>query len=324
MNVVISNLLITRVCPLKCENCRVSKDYEGSPYPSIDSYKLLTPVEWLENIKILESLGCVFQTIYGGEPVVYPWLEKLVKLLNDNDVYYTFITSGLNSKRWFEIQKEIGIKGISASVDIIPNGGDRGRKSSIGEVFLYEMKKLRVPDVVAVTVLDESNIQIDNVLGLIKRFSDNGIYVEITLMDEPKSEWYDFAEETGLSIKSKERFNELMGSIKKMKELGYLIHNNTEFFDVAKDVIVNGYYCKRPYTSLTVEPDGVIRTCYRLGGREVRKYKVQDLVHKEEEILEAFEKDRKELCGGCVWNCVIQSEFMMDKQDKFKSFRHNQ
>ncbi|GAH09060.1 unnamed protein product, partial [marine sediment metagenome] len=165
----------------------------------------------------LENLGCVFHTLYGGEPSVYPWLEELVMLLNKEDKCYTFITSGVEKEKWFRLQEVEGIKGISASVDLGCFSGQRYWKSILGEEFLFEMKKRGVKDIVAVTVLDENNIQDDRVCELVEIYTKKGIYVEITLIDEPKNKWYDFARGVGLEIKSMDRFDALMDKLKEMK-----------------------------------------------------------------------------------------------------------
>ena len=326
MKIVISNLLLTRLCPLSCENCRISKDYIGSPYPSIDSYGLLAPKEWLKLMDVLENMGCVFHTIYGGEPILYPQMEELIKLLNERNKCYTFITSGCHFGKWLDFHKKCGIKGVSASIDIVYGGEDRKRKSEFGEGFLFMMKSLGVKDVVAVTVLDELNIQNNRVLNMVKRYTDRGVYVEITLIDNPKSKWYDFAEDVGLEISSMDKFRELMDGLMGLKKEGYLIHNNIEWFEAMKNIELNKYKCNEPWTSLTVEPDGTLRLCYRIGGKRVRAFKVFDLRNLSNEIQAMFVRDMEELCEGCSpWNCVWMSEFLKDKEDYCKSvFRHNQ
>jgi MoaA/NifB/PqqE/SkfB family radical SAM enzyme len=285
----------------------------------------LSSDKWIEAIRILEDKGCVFHTIYGGEPILYEEIDSLVEKLNRNKIKYTFITSGFMKERWLQIHKRHGIKGISASVDIVPDRGDRQNKSSVGKLFLSEMKEAGVNDVVAVTVLDEKNIQDDSIFDLVEELTGKGIVTEITLIDEPKSEWYDFAEPTGLSIKSFDRFNEIMFRLGKMKWAGYGIHNNLEFFQQAGEAAKNGYFCKKPFTSLTIEPDGTLRLCYRIGGNWVRGMKVFDLNKVEKHIEEAFERDREALCLGCSWNCIMMSEFLLtDKEYCKKVFRHNQ
>jgi len=327
MEIVISNILLTRRCPYKCSYCRIVKDYENSPYPNVHSYTELSAQAWMDAIKILEDHGCVFHTIYGGEPIVYKDMDELIRLMTEHETKYTFITSGAMPDKWLALHKKYGIKGISSSVDIVSalSIDDRAKKSSLGKVFLSEMKQAGVDDVVAVTVLDEKNIHGDGIFNLVKELSSKGIVTEITTIDEPKSEWYDFAEKTDLSIKSYDRFKMVMDNLKGMKKAGYLIHNNEEYFVEAKEVIDSEYRCKTPYTSLTIEPDGTLRLCYRIGGKSVRVLKVFDLPGHTDFVEKAFEKDRKELCKGCLWNCIMMSEFLTkDKVYAKKVFQHNQ
>jgi len=324
MDVVISNLLLTRCCPLKCEHCRIVRDYKGSPYPKVSSYGFLKPEQWLKIMDNLEALGCVFHTIYGGEPSLYPQLFSLVNMLNKRNKFYTFITSGVEKEKWFKVQEQCGLKGISASVDIWAGDlGDREKKSRVGGEFLFEMKERGVKDVVAVTVLDEKNIQTDDILEMVKLYSGRGIYVEITLIDEPHNDYYDFAEPSDLGIKSPRKFSLLMDKLYDLKSRGFLIHNNEEFFTEAKRIVDGGVYmCKKPWSSMTVEPDGTIRLCYRIGGAKSRFHSALDF--DKDRLLYHMSEDQFHFCKGCTWNCVVMSDSLSDKEERKKVFRHNQ
>ena len=76
---------------------------------------------------------------------------------------------------------------------------------------------------------------------------------------------------------------------------------------------------------MAIEPDGTIRLCYRIGGRGLRNIKIFDLPKREQRITDLFESDRKLVCKGCVWNCIMMSEFLLKDTDYCrKVFRHNQ
>jgi len=311
--VIITNILLTRRCNLNCKYCRITRVYEGSPYKTIPTKKDELKAEvWFEFMRQLKN---AFHVLYGGEPLLYDEIDKLIKLLNDEGIRYTIISNGFFASRLKEVPY-----GFSMSCDGFQVEGDIKRKTENAFTILPEMKKKGVKDVVAVFTMNRYNYK--DVFDVVKYFTSKRIVTEITLLDQPKNPFYDLADEWkdgSLENIPKEEFDRVMDELKEMKKQGYLIHNNVEWFDQAKEYgRTDNYYCERPWNALTIDADGRLRLCYRIRGLHVQKYTIFDFLDesKEEEIKEAFRKDMKMLCRGCNWNCIMMAEFAYKNRDR--------
>ncbi len=89
-----SCIFVRRACPRECSYC-LAKDVRGEG-------KLLSPKQWGEALRILESHGVVFHLILGNELFAYPQPAELVRELlpfwGRYAVYSTFPT--VLTKKW--------------------------------------------------------------------------------------------------------------------------------------------------------------------------------------------------------------------------------
>ena len=83
---------LTYRCPLRCAYCSnpVHLDAMG---PEIDA------ATWSRVFQEAEALGVMQVTLTGGEPLLRPDLEQLVRVARDRDLYTTLITSGIPTDR---------------------------------------------------------------------------------------------------------------------------------------------------------------------------------------------------------------------------------
>jgi MoaA/NifB/PqqE/SkfB family radical SAM enzyme len=325
--ITVTNICLTRRCNLSCSFCRFSRDYNNSPYPSVNSYQELSADEWISGIKKLNSFG-VFHTIYGAEPFMYYDIENLVRRLNEENIRYTLITNGMLDKKITSIIKRYGLYGISLSLDIVKTDDrDRKLKSSSALNKLIKYRKMGVKDCVAVTVLDSKNISSGDIYEIIDKLSNEGVWVEITLIDSAYNRFYDIAEENkDLLLEADDETRTTFLKLKELKKKGFLIHNNIEWFDKMIDLCGYGsllYKCQKPWTSLAVDVDQTIRLCYRIKGDKVTKYKIDDLVNRPFIVKQALEEDLYNFCEGCTWNCIVMTEFLCDRKEKELVFVHS-
>jgi len=308
MLVAITNILLTRRCNLNCPQCKITRNYPNSPYRL--PRKELDWKEWFEFITSLKQTQ--FHTIYGGEPLLYDGIEDLICSLNSKGIPYTIISNGLLLD-----QLKVVPYGLSLSCDGTWNNMDvsNKRRSEMAFELLPLWKQKGVKDAVAVFTTNALNYKV--VKDVVRHFSHHRVVTEVTLLDQPKSEYYDFADtwDNGNLIKIPEdEFNLLMDELSEMKRNGFLIHNNLEFFELAKMYgRTDNYICKEPWRVLTVDCDGSLRLCYRIKGLETPKYTIWDLMNgKDEEIKRAMMTDHKNLCRGCNWNCIMMAETNAD------------
>ena len=98
-------------CNMKCEHCSAQiMSNKGKKKLSLPDYKNIN--------KELDRLGLFRINITGGEPLLYPWLEDLVKILNPYRRHIKIQTNGslLNEPRIVSLKKA-GVNAISMSLD---------------------------------------------------------------------------------------------------------------------------------------------------------------------------------------------------------------
>ncbi len=213
----IINWLITRRCDLKCSYCRIVRDYKDKPkeYPDMKYYydNEMSPEYIIESLRRfkLHNENC-FQIFYGGEPLRYNGLDKIINYCNKNQIYYTIITN--NSE---EVQPNLEelflnvdyIEGLTSSVDPIIfsddyKGSDIVKKSLEGLKRLTQYKGI-VKDLVAEVTVDSKTLKY--LYPLVEELSSHNISSSITFIDPAKSKYYDFSNVTNEKLlveKSKE------------------------------------------------------------------------------------------------------------------------
>ena len=94
----IVNWILTRRCNLKCEYCRIIRNYENQPkeYPSIGYYvknEMSTEVIKRSLLKIKKHNKNCFNIFYGGEPALRKDLGEIINFSNENNIHYTVISN---------------------------------------------------------------------------------------------------------------------------------------------------------------------------------------------------------------------------------------
>jgi PqqA peptide cyclase len=79
---------LTYVCRLRCAYC-------SNPVQTAQRAPALSSQDWLRLIDEAEELGALHVHFTGGEPLLYPELERLVRRARDKQLYTNLITSGV-------------------------------------------------------------------------------------------------------------------------------------------------------------------------------------------------------------------------------------
>ncbi len=172
---------ITDKCNLKCYYCRP----DNSPFTYRSEY--LTYEEIAKLVRVMVKFGLEKVRITGGEPLVRPNLDKLIKLISEipqiKDISIT--TNGLTLSKYAEALKKAGLKRVNVSLD-----------SLIPERF-YQITKGNLKDVL-------EGIKVSKEIGL------EPIKVNIVAIkgvnDDEILDFVEFAKEYGVEI----RFIEMM------------------------------------------------------------------------------------------------------------------
>ncbi|GAJ30765.1 radical SAM protein [Acidomonas methanolica] len=105
---LLAQLVVTRRCNLACGYCNEYDDF-SSPVPT-------EVVE--QRIAHLAALGTASLTLTGGEPLLHPDLDRLVRFARDRGMIVTTITNGFRlSRSWIERLNAAGLQGMQVSID---------------------------------------------------------------------------------------------------------------------------------------------------------------------------------------------------------------
>lgn len=324
MKINIANFILTRKCNLHCDYCRMSGDidYIVKPreYPDgKDYFKNEKDVSFWISIsdKLYEQNKDVFIILYGGEPLLYPDLDKLVKHLNDKGIAYTIISNCTEEvqPKIIKLFEKVGkLTGFTASVDPgfwLEKDDDEAKKSRAGVDFLQKVVELGISDdPVAEITVDNNNIQY--LEETVKKLDEMGICSDVTVLCPARTNYYDFSSITDESnlvkpdIKTKEIFFGLV-------ESDYNIHMKQTLLPKIFEILPAELFCEMPKNldNITIDADGNLRLCLRIRGRGVPNYSAEEFFSEDsklkDEIFENYRLDYSTLCNGCSWTCKLMS-----------------
>lgn len=298
-----ANISLTRRCNLRCDTCRLVHDYSGSPYIRISDYQEASASQWMNTI---DEVNPVFTCLYGGEPLLYKELPELTEFLNYAGRYYTVITNGILIERYLKKCTKSQIPyGLSMSFDGFGSqNSDYQYKSNVAYRFFSEKlhEKFDIQDPLVIFTAGMHNFR--DFERTVKYFTELGVFVELTILDYPKTEFYDFAE--GSPITKNPELDSLFDVARRLKNSGYLVHNSLDAIYLLKKHYDGSYICDSPWNSLTIDPDMSPRLCLRIKGIETPKCNIND----KESILSAMKVDQSKICRGCSWNCAMACDLV--------------
>jgi MoaA/NifB/PqqE/SkfB family radical SAM enzyme len=112
-NPLLAQVVVTRRCNLSCGYCNEYDDHS----PPI-------PLETLQGrIDRLASLNAAAITFTGGEPLLHPHLDRVVRAARRHGMIVTLITNGFRlSRAWIERLNAAGLQGMQISIDnLVPD-----------------------------------------------------------------------------------------------------------------------------------------------------------------------------------------------------------
>ena len=107
-NPLLAQVVVTRRCNLACGYCN---EYDAVS-PPVDTARLLASVDHLAKLRTASI------TFTGGEPLLHPELDRLVRAARDRGMIVTTITNGFRLTRdWIERLNDAGLQGMQISID---------------------------------------------------------------------------------------------------------------------------------------------------------------------------------------------------------------
>ncbi|MDE1895491.1 MAG: radical SAM protein [Rhodospirillales bacterium] len=105
---LLAQMVVTRRCNLACGYCNEYDDFSAP-----------VPLETLlKQVDHLAKLGTASLTVTGGETLLHPDLDKVIKYARDKGMIVTMITNGFKlSKSWIERLNAAKLQGMQISID---------------------------------------------------------------------------------------------------------------------------------------------------------------------------------------------------------------
>lgn len=311
--------LLTRRCNLSCSYCKITKNYNNSPYPPIN-YFLKNEMTTDYIINLLERFKKhnkdIFHIFMGGEPLMREDISDIVNYCNENNIFYTIISNNTD-----KIQDKVKnlfsnteyIKGFTTSVDPIiyekNNSSDRFCKSSQGLKNLMKYKN-GISDCVAEITVDNENI--DYLIPLIENLTSKNICSDITFTDISKNKFYDFSNvlDHSLLVQKSDKLLEIFDYIIKNK---LNVHMADKLLPRIFNILPSELNCniQNNIHNITIDADGSIRLCLRIRGVETPKNNLFSYLDSNgklnEMLIENIRLDKERHCKNCNWTCQIMS-----------------
>ena len=107
-NPLLAQVVVTRRCNLACGYCNEYDDV-SPPVPTAD---LLARIDHLARLKTASI------TFTGGEPLLHPELDRVIRAARDHKMIVTIITNGFRLTRdWIDRFNRAGLQGMQISID---------------------------------------------------------------------------------------------------------------------------------------------------------------------------------------------------------------
>jgi MoaA/NifB/PqqE/SkfB family radical SAM enzyme len=326
----IANILLTRKCNLRCNYCSIVRDYSDMPssYPQMNHYheNELTSDQWIKIInKLYQNNNRVFLIFYGGEPFLYPELDKIIEHCHKINCDYTIISNNTPEvqPKILDLYHKVGsLHGFSASIDpdlaahyheFVVKKDHAFIKTLEGFNNLVSLKeKCMAHDVVAEITVTSKNMKY--LYDTVKLLSSKGIYSSITTIDLKKSPYYDFSTVTDESLLVQKNTETRSEFFKIMTDDTLLVHIPSMLLklynilpcdmkcDIASDV-----------NNVTIDSNGSFRLCLRIKGVYTPNLKLENIFDETGKITSfvksVMKSDYNEYCKGCNHTCLLMSKY---------------
>lgn len=262
---------ISKYCHLKCKMCNIVE-----ANADLQPLKIKNIEEMADN---LVKIGAGVILLTGGEPLLCPNIEEIVRIFKLKNLDVRMQTAGLYSKREKIVKcVEYGIRDINVSLDSLDeklsdyiNGVEGSWRDAIRTVSFISKIFPKKDSICALgCVLSKYNVdEIDAVLRFATQIGWwlSLVPVHITTPDAPMNfrgydEYFKFSAEDHGKIKS------LIERLKRKKREGFLLFDSDDYLDSIYHFITTGspnwrhkHLCDSPNLYFAILPDGRFAPC---------------------------------------------------------------
>lgn len=289
---LLAHLVVTRRCNLSCAYCN-EYDKVSAPVP-LDAMK--------KRIAALANLKTAMITCTGGEPLLHPEMETIIKEIRSHGIIATMITNGyLLTKDRIRKLNEAGLQHLQISIDNI-------------EPDAVSYKSLKVLERQLQLLADHATFQvnINSVLGISDERTPDAIVVAKRAMS------YGFSHSVGVLHNGSGLLNPLSAKQHAVyHEIGKISKSFIHYWNYGlfqKNLMEgkpNRWKCRAGARYLYICEDGLVHWCSQQRGYPgipLEEYTIED-------IKREF-NTRKDCSPLCTVNCVHQASFFDEWRSK--------
>jgi len=178
------------MCNLRCIHCSTTKLNKKDASPlSIKEYEKLA--------EDMRKLGVVQLDFTGGEPTIYPHLEKMIHLFSPDSIYISISTNGIGPLLEEQLLKyrKLGVDSLMISVDSMDSrehDAFRQKKGALSETLeTIKLSKKVGLSVFICVVIHHKNLHSKGLEDLLKFTKDKNLIINFALA-VPAGDWSDF------------------------------------------------------------------------------------------------------------------------------------
>jgi radical SAM protein with 4Fe4S-binding SPASM domain len=326
VNIIKSEILWTRKCPLNCSYCKIKRKTE--PKKNIKN--------WIKGINFLNSIGNKFYAIYGAEPLYA--FEHLTQFVRNTRRDNTVITSGIIKDTQEKIEELIqnGLTSLTMSYDIESNDRNISAKSKLGYMLAKKYAKdKRLDNVALVTTV--TNLNINKLPKLVEKNTANNIWTFFDFIHwdkgQPNGKCSKRKDIENLIVKDRLKLKVFLFKIMQLKHLGYKIHWSGKLIsymlDNADIILKQNWNCAkyRVFPAfVTINNNGDLHFCddFQLNRKDFKLKKFWEF--KSIEDFENYAKEYRKFvsvkCKGCAWSTHIDAFLIKNKKVRIGEYVH--
>jgi len=174
-------------CNFHCEHCCITKLRKK------DSSKYFTPEDVKELSRQADEMGLAHIVITGGEPLVFPDLEDVIKSIDPQKFYITMDTNGwlLDEKKAIYLKK-LGVDKIQLSLDSLESSEHdkfRHKDESFQRCMIaLESAKKAGFNIIIQTVVTKQRVRSEEFIKFLEFLNTKGVGVFVTYA-KPVGDW---------------------------------------------------------------------------------------------------------------------------------------
>lgn len=245
---ILAHIIPTRRCNLSCAYCN-EYDKVSSPVPT---------AEMLRRIDLLAALGTGIITFSGGEPLLHPDLDEMIRRVRSHGVIVTLITNGyLLSRERIERLNRAGLEQLQISIDNVQPDEISKKSLKVLDQKLHWLADYAHFDVNINSVLGAGVKNPEDVLAIVRRARQLGFDTTVGIVHDHRGQVQ--------PLRDEER--SVYAQIEAEKKPGFmafaydrLFHENLALGQP------NNWHCRAGSRYLYVCEDGLVHYCSQQRG----------------------------------------------------------